>query len=163
MLSRWASTENNSEADQTLKALILLPDYKGDAKQLARLAEAAVAGDEKQPFFEWFLFAKGLHEYRTGKYADALATCRASRQRAGTTDYGREVLTCLDLVVEAMALQEAGKADEARRMLDQAKPLIESHVPGVDGGDAWADWLSAHLLYREAEALLAARKAEPKK
>jgi hypothetical protein len=51
----------------------------------------------------------------------------------------------------------------SRRTLDQAKPLLESHVPGVDGGGAWADWLSAHLLYREAEAQLAAKKAEPKK
>ena len=163
MLSRWAATENNSEADQTLKAIVLIPDYKGDAKQLARLAEAAVAGDPTQDWHEWFLVAKALHDLRTGRYADALTACRVSRKRAQESKYEPQIVTALDVAIEAMALQGEGKADEARRTLDQAKPLIESHVPGVDGGGAWADWLSAHILYREAEALLAAKKAEPQK
>lgn len=49
-----------------------------------------------------------------------------------------------------------GDAEQARRTLDQAKPLIESHVPRIEGGDCSADWLSAHLLYHEAAALIAA-------
>ena len=81
VLSQWGSTEANEQADLTLKAISLLPDVKADVGQLDRLAQAAVAGDEKRALFEWFLFGKGLHEYRTGKNADALTTCRASRQR----------------------------------------------------------------------------------
>jgi serine/threonine protein kinase/Flp pilus assembly protein TadD len=163
MLSRWTATDNNSEADQTLKTIVLLPDYKGDAKQLARLAEAAVAGNPAQDYYEWFLVAKALHELRTGRYAGALTACRASRKLAPESKYEPQIVTALDLAIEAMALQGEGKAEEARRTLDLAKPLIESHVSGVDVGGAWADWLSAHILYREAEALLAAKKTEPKK
>jgi tetratricopeptide (TPR) repeat protein len=163
MLSRWASTEKNNEADQTLKTIILLPDYKADAKELARLAEAAVAGDPTQDWYEWWQVAKALHDLRIGRYADALTACRASRQRAPQSKGEPQVLTALDLVIEAMALQGAGSADEARRTLDQVKPLIESHVPGIDGGDWWADWLSAHILYREAVSQIAAKKAESKK
>jgi hypothetical protein len=40
--------------------------------------------------------------------------------------------------------------------------LIESHVPGVGGGSPWQDWLSAHILYREAVGLILTKKAEPK-
>ena len=70
----------------------------------------------------------------------------------------------LNLVVEALALQGAGKADEARRTLDTAKPAIESHVPEVDRDpNGWPDWMSAHILYREAESLLKVKKAEPLK
>jgi WD40 repeat protein/tetratricopeptide (TPR) repeat protein len=163
MLGRWAPTEKNSEADQTLKTIILLPDYKADAKQLARLAEAAVAGDPTRDWYEWWLVAKALHDVRTGRYADAQTACRASRQRAPESKGEPQLLTALDLVIEAMALQGAGNADQARRTLDQAKPLLESHVPGIDGTDWWADWLSAHILYREALGQIAAKKAEPKK
>jgi WD40 repeat protein/tetratricopeptide (TPR) repeat protein len=163
MLSRWESAKNN-EADHTLKTNLWFPDVKADPKKLARLAETVVAGGEKQAFYEWFLFAKGLHAYRTGKYADALAACRASRQRVGATaQYGLKILPALDLVVEALALQGAGEVDEARRTLDQAKPVIESFVPGIDGGPEWLDWLSARILYREAETLLEVNKADPKK
>jgi hypothetical protein len=175
MLKRWVLTEKNggpnahqrfgpnSEADHTLKTVILLPGYTADAKQLARLAEVAVAGDPTADWYEWWLVAKALHDLRTGKYADALTACRASRQRAPQDKHNPELLTALDLVIEAMALQGAGKADEARRTLEQAKPLVESHVPGIDGGDWWSDWLAAHLLYREAVGLIAAKKAEPTK
>jgi tetratricopeptide (TPR) repeat protein len=162
MLSRWAMTNKNDEADQTLKTIILIPDYKGDAKQLSRLADAAVAGDPTRDWYEWWLVAKALHDLRTGRYADALTACRASRQRAPQSKGAPQVLTALDLAIEAMALQGADKADEARRALEQAKPLIESHVPGIDGGDWWADWLAAHILYREAVGLILTKKAEPK-
>jgi hypothetical protein len=59
-----------------------------------------------------------------------------------------------------MALHEVGKADEARRTLEQAKPLMESHVPGIDGGDWWAEWLAAHMLYREAKGLSAGKHTQ---
>jgi tetratricopeptide (TPR) repeat protein len=162
MLGRWASTENNSEADQTLKTIVLIPDSRGDAKQRARLAEAAVAGDPARDWYEWWLVAKALHDLRAGRYADALAACRASRQRAPQSKGEPQILTALDLAIEAMALQGAGKADEARRTLEQAKPLIDSHIPGIDGGDWWADWLAAHLLYREAVGRILTKNAEPK-
>jgi WD40 repeat protein len=171
MLRLWASPKTveggqstaNGQADYTLKTLLLLPDFKADPKTIARLAEAVVAGSDTQPFFEWFLFAKGLCDYRTGKYADALAACRASRQRVGATNYGLTLLPVLDLVLEALVLQATGKADEARRKLDEAKPVIESHIPDLQDKREWHDWLSAHLLYREAETLLTVKKAGPKK
>jgi tetratricopeptide (TPR) repeat protein len=163
MLSRWASTEKNEEADQTLKTIVLLPGYKADARQLARLAEAAVAGDTTRDWYEWWLMAKALHDLRTGRYADALTACRASRRRAPEGKGDPQVLTALDLAIEALALHGAGKADEARRTLEQAKPLVESQVPGIDGDDWWADWLSVHMLYREAASLIRSKKAESKK
>jgi tetratricopeptide (TPR) repeat protein len=165
MLSRWASSGTKEQTDHTLKTIILLPDFKADPKKIAHLAEDLVSGSDNEQFFEWFLFAEGLYNYRTGKYAESLAACRASRKRVGATvNSGLQILPTLDLVVEALALQGAGKADESRRTLDLAKPAIESHVPEVDGRpNEWHDWMSAHILYGEAESLLKVRKAEPKK
>ena len=162
MLERWASTENNGEAEQTLKTIALLPDSKVDAKQLARLAEIAVSGDKTMAWFEWYLIAKGLHDYRTGKYADALATCRESRRRAPENKFDPHTLETLNLTIEAMALHRSGDVAGAKRAMAEAKSNLEVQLPGIGGG--WThDWLSANILYREAEGLIARKKSEPPK
>jgi formylglycine-generating enzyme required for sulfatase activity/tetratricopeptide (TPR) repeat protein len=163
MLERWASTENNGEADQTLKMIVLLPDFKADAKPLARLAEVAVSGDKKVDWFEWWMLAKGLHDYRTGKYVDALATCRESRRRALNGKGDAQALTSLNLAIEAMALHHSGDEAGAKRALAEAKSNVEVLVPGIDSGGWSYDWLTAHMLYREAEGLIARKKAEQPK
>ena len=162
MLERWASTEKNSEAEQTLKMIVFLPDFKADAKQLARLAEIAVSGDKNMAWFEWYLFAKGLHDYRTGKYADALATCRESRRRAPESKFDPHTLETLNLTIEAMALHRSGDEAGAKRALAEAKSNIDVYVLPIGGG--WThDWLSAHILYHEAEGFIAGKKSEPPK
>ncbi len=160
MLDKWAATDNNMEADQTLKMLLLRPDVKLDAKQLARLADVAVSGDKNADWFEYWMFAKGLHEYRTGKYADALATCRDSRLRAPKSKGDAQVLASLNLTVEAMALYGSGDKAGATRVLAEAKSHVEVHLPGIDGGGWTVDWLFAHVLYREAERLIAGKHGE---
>jgi hypothetical protein len=62
-----------------------------------------------------------------------------------------------------MALHRQGDADEATRTLDQANAVLKQHMPGLDAGIWWVDWLAAHILYREAEALICAKKVEPRK
>jgi tetratricopeptide (TPR) repeat protein len=155
MLDRWASTEITSAAFQTLQTEVLVPGVKADAKQLARLAEVAVSGDKKMDVHIWFMFSKGLHDYRAGKYADALAGCRESRRRVPES---KGVLASMDLVVEAMALHRLGDEAGAGRALAEAKSNVEVHVPGIDGGLPY-DWLIAHILYREAERLIAGNKS----
>ena len=162
MLERWASTEKNGDADMTLKTIVFLPDSKADAKQLARLAEIAVSGDKNMPLFEWYLFAKGLHDYRTGKYADALATCRESRRRAPESKFDPHTLETLNLTIEAMALHRSGDDAGAIRALAEAKSNVEVYLLPIGGG--WThDGLSAHILYREAEGLIAGEKSDPPK
>jgi tetratricopeptide (TPR) repeat protein len=162
MLERWASTERNDEADQTLKTILLLPDFQGDAQPLARLAGVAVSGDKNVHWFEWHLLAKGLHDYRAGKNADALATCRESRRRARKSKEDPKALASLNLAIEAMALHRSGDETGAKRALAEAKSNVEVFVPGIDGGERSRDWLTAHILYGEAEALIVGQKDEPK-
>jgi WD40 repeat protein/formylglycine-generating enzyme required for sulfatase activity/tetratricopeptide (TPR) repeat protein len=163
MLQRWASTEDNGEADMTLKTIVLLPDFKADAKQLARLAKVAVSGNKQVDWFEWWMLGKGLYDYRTAKYAEALTTCRESRRRAAEGQGARQALACMDLAIEAMALHRCGEEPGAKRALAEAKSNVEAHVPGIDGGGWSHDWLFAHMLYHEAEGLMAGMKAEQPK
>jgi hypothetical protein len=163
MLKRWAATEQNGEADQTLKMIVLLPagrHFKADAKQLARLAKVAVSGDKNVDWFEWWMLAKGLHDYRTGKYQGALAACRESRRRVPKTKGDAQALASLDLAIEAMALHRLGNKAGAKRALAEAKSNALILVPGIDSGGWSYDWLTAHMLCREAEGLIAGKKAE---
>jgi formylglycine-generating enzyme required for sulfatase activity/tetratricopeptide (TPR) repeat protein len=159
MLERWASTEKNNEADQTLKMIVLLPDFQAEAKQLARLASVAVSGDKKVDWYEWWMFAKTLYDYRLGKYAEAVATCREGRRRARESKGDRQLLATLNLAVEAMAHHRSGDEAGARRALAEAKSNAAVHVPGIDAGWPY-DWLTVYMLYREAEGLIAGKKAE---
>jgi len=145
-----------------LKTIVLISDFKADAKVLARLAEMAIAGDEQQDWYEWWLLAKGLHDYRTGKYADALTACRESRRRAPASKGQPQALTSLNLVVEAMALQRTGDGAGAKRALTQAKSILDFNVTGIDAA-WWQDWQAAHILYREGEELIAGKKAQQPK
>jgi tetratricopeptide (TPR) repeat protein len=158
VLDRWAPTEKNKEADQALKTALFLADSKCDPKKLAKLAEAAVSGDKDQEWYEWFLFAKGLHDYRTGKYADSLEACRESRRRAPASKGQSRPLTAMCLAIEAMALKRTNDEAGAKRALAEAKSELDSNLPGFDT-EWWNDWLAARMFYREAEGLLAGKKA----
>ncbi len=158
MLQRWASTQTNSDADRTLKTILLLPDFQGDAMQLARLAEVAVSGDKNAEWFEWYLFAKGLHDYRTGEYADAVTTCRESQRRVPKNNSSPQALAAMNLAIEAMALHRSRDEAGAKRALAEAKSNVGDNVPGIDGWDG--NWLTAHLLCHEAEGLIASKKVD---
>jgi len=162
MLARWAETTKNPEADQTVKACLLRADSRVDPDRLAKLVQVAVSGDENQPLIEWFLLAKGLHAYRTGRFADALMACRESRRRTGQVRDACQAITAVDLAIEAMALRGHGDAAAAQRSLAEARQLIDQKFPVLDADGWWYDLLAAHVLYREAEALVDGHKDEAK-
>ena len=75
-------------------------------------------------------------------------------------------LAAAAITVEAMALHRSGDAEGARRSLTEAKKLIDEKLLLLEAGDWgewWYEWLVAQLLYREAEGLIAGKKAEQPK
>ena len=69
----------------------------------------------------------------------------------------------------ALAQQRLGRADEARRWLGKAQAWLDRYRAGMPAnaeaklGLHLHNWLEAHVLRREAEALLGAETARPKK
>ncbi len=165
LVDRFAGTKDNLEAERTLKTCCLLgPGPVGDTARLARLAEVAASGDRSQPAFVWFDLAKGLYEYRAGRFDAAVTTSRANRARIKAVG-GADAAVAEVIAVEAMALYRTGDAHGARRSLAEAKKLIDEKFRvrfGADLEEDWDHWLAAQLLYREAEALLVSKKEEPK-
>ncbi len=154
MLAHWADTTVDVDADRVAKTCLLLADSRVDPDRLAKLVAVAVSGGANQRYSEWFLLCKGLHDYRSGRYADAIAACRESRRRATPGPDETRHCTATSLAVESMAQKRLGDDAGAWQSLSEARRLIEDGFSILDRDGWWQDWLTAQVLCREAEALI---------
>jgi tetratricopeptide (TPR) repeat protein len=152
MLKHWAPSYSSCSTNESLVPLLILSDNKADANQLNRMVET-VLSDKQSDLYGWYVFTKALHDYRNGRHAEALSTCRERSLRVKETRFQPQVLMFLYQVLEAMALHRTGDKEGAKRALDAVKSMIESRIAGLDT-DWWLDWTSAKILYREAKLLI---------
>jgi tetratricopeptide (TPR) repeat protein len=140
LLARFFNTENPYFAERTGRACLLLPTTGDEMHQAVALIRRAAASDPSKdpPAFPWFLFARGLAEYREGKFHEASSTLRGDASR-------------LDLpiarLVLAMALYQAGQLAEARKTLAAAILSYDWRETQARDPGAWI----CHVLRREAE------------
>jgi len=133
-----------------------LADGAPDPALASRLAESELK-DHAREF--WSLTERGALAYRAGQYRDAVPFFEKSL----VTDSrpGRAVVNWLWL---ALAQQRLGESKEARRWLDKAIAWLDQFRDGMperaedELGLHLHNWLEAHVLRQEAEALL--RRAE---
>jgi tetratricopeptide (TPR) repeat protein len=134
------------------RACTLAPDAVAEVSLPGRLAEKELK-DFGRAF--WSLTEQGALAYRAGRFQQAVPFFKQSIQAQPSP--GSAVLNWLWL---ALAQQRLGKAEEARRWLNKAQEWLD-HCP--DGLPARAEeqfglhrhnWLEAHVLRREAEALI---------
>jgi tetratricopeptide (TPR) repeat protein len=142
------------------RACTLAPDAVADASQPGRLAEKELQGAARQ---FWSLTEQGALAYRAGRFHDAVSLFEQSLQADSTP--GRAVINWLWL---ALAQQRLGKADEARRWLNKAQAWLDQFGDGMPAraeeefGLHLHNWLEAHVLRREVEALIQP-KGSPRK
>ncbi|HEV8069049.1 MAG TPA: hypothetical protein VGP76_15030, partial [Planctomycetaceae bacterium] len=152
MLERFQDTQVPEIADRTAKTCLLLPDAVPDFDRAQKLADRAVTGTEKQGNYRWFVFSKGLAEYRAGRHAEAVKWL----ERFGPHADGAHVEASAFAVL-AMAQHRLGQKEKARTALKGARAIFAEKMPDpaasrpFDG--MWADWLHCQILIREAEAL----------
>jgi tetratricopeptide (TPR) repeat protein len=134
------------------RACTLAPDAVADASLPGRLAETELKANAGQ---FWSLTEQGALHYRAGRFQQAVLLFEQSLR--ADSKPGRAVLNWLWL---ALANQRLGKTEEARRLRNKATTWLDQYG---DGMPALADeqfglhlhnWLEAHALRREAEALL---------
>src|SRR5262249_51037061 len=116
LLSRFAAGTDPSVAWRTSRACLLLPATGDELSQAVGLAGRAAADgrpkyEKYEEFYGQFLFARGLAEYRQGRFDRAIATLRGDASRwPGPAPR----------LVLAMALHQSGQAEEARKTLAAA-------------------------------------------
>jgi serine/threonine-protein kinase len=142
LLERFGATTDPYVAERTSRACLLMPATGEELRQAAAVAERAVARNAGDQFAHpYFVFARGLAEFRRGLFDRAISAMRGDAS---------SVLGPSPRLVLAMALHQQGKAEEARKTL--ASAVVSS------------DWAPnrvldnhgcvAHVLRREAEVMI---------
>jgi tetratricopeptide (TPR) repeat protein len=142
------------------RACTLAPDAVADAGRPGRLVAKELAG---QPREFWSLTEQGALYFRAGRFKEAVPLLEHSLQADSLS--GRAVLNWLWL---ALAEQRLGRSQEARRWLARAQAWLDQYAGGMPNradqelGLHLHNWLEAHVLRREAEALVNAGPAKSK-
>jgi serine/threonine-protein kinase len=151
MVQQYGPTPN-LRAYHVARACTLAPDAVTETSRPGRLAETELKDNARQ---FWSLTEQGALHYRAGRFQQAVALFEQSL-RADPTP-GKAVLNWLWL---ALAQQRLGKPEEARRWLDKATVCLDRYPEGMPAraeeelGLHLHNWLEAHVLRREAEALI---------
>ena len=133
------------------RACTLAPHAVAHLSLPGRLAEKELQGAREF----WSLTEQGALAYRAGRFQEAVPLFAQSLKADATP--GRAVLNWLWL---ALANQRLGKAEEARRWLGKAQAWLDQYGDGMPAraeaevGLHLHNWLEAHVLRREAEALI---------
>jgi tetratricopeptide (TPR) repeat protein len=130
----------------------LAPDAVADGSLPDRLAEKELK-DFGREF--WSLTEQGALAYRAGRFQESVPLFEQSLR--ANPKPGAAVLNWLWL---AVANQRLGKPEEARRWLNKAQAWLDQYRDGMPAraeeefGLHLHNWLEAHVLCREAEALI---------
>jgi hypothetical protein len=141
-----------------------LPDSGTGIECAGQLAERAVRLGKDHPFRIYFVFCKGLADYRRGNDRAAIAALEPLVPRFASSPQ----FAALSHLVLALAHHRQGDGQSAAKHLAEGVQLLKQHVAGFPDFNMSAsryihDWVTAWLLHREAQELLAEKKAQPKK
>ncbi len=136
------------------RAALLLPLEGAELSLAAELADDALANQETR-HRRWRQLTKALVEYRSGRFPSAVDWLEKSRKLPPEPPAPH--LEAQTLLVLAMAHHRLGHMDQARSLFAEATKIIDGQLPKADSGalgEAWPDWIIAHVLRREAEAAI---------
>jgi len=143
LLTRFGGTADPRTAEQVSRLSLLLPASGDELATAVALSERALSSESAKTggFYSYFLFARGLAEYRKEQFDQAIATMKGEASR---------VLGPAPRLVLAMALHRTGREEEARQTLAAAVAAHDWRPEFCKGQDAWI----FHVLRREAERLI---------
>jgi serine/threonine-protein kinase len=144
LLDRFESSTDPHVWERTGRACLLLPETPQQMQRAAALIDRALAAD-KSRYAAWatpyFLFAKGLAEYRRNSLQNGIAILEGEASRVMGPAPG---------IVLAMARYRSGEREEARRTLASAVIDQDWRSASAEEREIWI----YHVLRREAEAML---------
>jgi serine/threonine protein kinase len=157
-IAEFPKTQNLEGQQTMLKSCLLMPADKNLIHQLRPF------GDNLEKHFgeldpklqaTWSAIALSLWHYRTGDYDGAIKLAQRGYNKSDTITAHNATIR----LIIAMALAQQGQIQPARLQLDAARDTIDARFRGVPGvGDGrlgyWYDWVFAHVLLREAVALI---------
>jgi len=156
IMARFKDTTDVAVADRMAKdCAILFPESGVDLAMLDRMTDVAMATSESSYPFPWYLYGKGLVQYRQGRYAAAAESMQkvlmfSHRGRFPERNVGASM-------VLAMARYHLDGYAQAESALVRGLKLAEAELPKLENeslGISWVDWVFAHALMLEARSLI---------
>jgi serine/threonine-protein kinase len=143
LIRRFGDTHDPGVAEKTARAIALAPPTEDELATAVALADRAVAAKETTPewVYPYYLFAKGLTEYRQGHFDRAISIMTAD---------ARTAMGPCPRIVTAMSKFRLGEIAEARQMLAAEISACDWSMSQVRSHDQWV-W---HVIRREAETLI---------
>ncbi len=143
LLDRFGSTSDAGTAEGIARTCSLRPTTNERRRQAADLADRAVGYEAAKSFwyYRYYLFAKGLTEFRQGHFDRAISIMEGEASRA--------MGPCPRLII-AMAQLQNGEVADARQTLALATASYDWSVEHADSRDPWI----FHILRREAETMI---------
>lgn len=161
-IERFGATQNPVVAEQILKACTLHPADSVTMEKISPLAAFLLhsIGPEGKNGIDpemcaWCCYSLALWHHRLGDTTQTIRWCELSQQRSMGIE-PRAV--CVNLLL-AMARHRTGETEEARKLLADASNSISTVREPTSGKwsdnlNLWVDWMNAHILLKEAEAMI---------
>lgn len=155
-LARFRDTKNPYIAQGMVIDCLALPGSGTDLAAVSAWADTAVT-DTSGVDLPSFQLAKGLAEFRNGRFAEATEWMHKALNHSNSRDE-RDLAAS---AVLAMAQQALDQLQEAHAALARASE-IEARLPKSESGDLganWDGWILGHALLREAQVLIDSRQS----
>ena len=143
LLARFGDATDPFVAERVGKACLLSPPSEDELRRAFALTDRAVAAGStgREWAYPYFLFARGLAEYRLGHFESAITSMEGP---------AASVMGPSPRLVLAMARHRLGQKDRALRTLAEAVLSFDWSPAKAESRDLWF----AHVLRREAEAMI---------
>ncbi|MGH7139877.1 MAG: tetratricopeptide repeat protein, partial [Pirellulales bacterium] len=155
IVERFGDATDKQTAERCAKACLLLPDAlsNDDFQRVQKLAERAVTGIDEDGAYQFFAMAKGMADYRAGRYREAIKWIERSAPQVDGT-HG----DATSFAVIGMAQHRLGHEKEAAAAFINAQTIMmkmpDPRNGQLFGAGDWHGWVHAQVLCREAETLL---------
>src|SRR5665213_607103 len=154
ILQQFGGTTDPRVAERMVNASLILPATADQIPIIAKMADVTVQAKPNSDGWEYNLFAKGFAEYRQDHFASAVEWLN----KILPLDPGTSCRTKMFLVLamaQARLNQPAASRESWAKAMDAAKSLRKvGHLE-----EDWNDWITIHMLMREAATLIPAAVA----
>jgi serine/threonine protein kinase/tetratricopeptide (TPR) repeat protein len=148
VLAQFAQTDDPTVAERMAKDCLILPPPATELEKIAKMADQAVTASSTNRAWPYYLFVKGLAEYRRGRFPQALDWLRKV-----PFDDGLPARAAQTYAVLAMAEYKSGDTSAARNSLADGIKIAEARLTRGERLE-WTDELIAWFLLREAAELI---------
>jgi hypothetical protein len=150
LLDRFGQVQDPSAAERCAKQCLVVPGLSGEL--LAKAVERADFSINAGPDSRWRQLAKGMAEYRTGHWSNALEWLRQPELSSDLQ------LCSMAWPVGAMVRYQLGDKAAAHQALDEVnlrlKVVVERGALGKAAYNVWDNYARAFALRAEAERLI---------